>query len=500
MKLKYLPLFWKFSIGIIFSVTVFSLLTLPFLWNSISASLENELSERLNFISKSLAQRSTKYILFEELAELNSLVDETIKVDSTISYIIILDNNNKVLAHSFTDGFPKDLISANSLNNNKANIVIVNSKNNTDEQILDIAEPILDGKLGIIRVGLYENQIKINSNFIYRSLVYIIVFFAIISLIIAFLYSYLITAPLKLISKIANEINIETIQDYIILKSKFETGVFFKLRKLFFANDEIDILYNQFISMIERIAKTHVELEIAHKNMLHSEKLASIGAISSGIAHEINNPIIGLQNCIKRVLQNPGDIEKSLKYFSLMNESIENISKVANSLLSFSRKQEFKLLKINIKMALENALQLASYHLERNYISIKNNVPEDLPVIMGSRNHIEQVLLNLIINSVDAIVEKKKNESNIFGEICFDCKWDESKFYLSIKDNGIGIKQEFLKSIFDPFYTTKEIGHGTGLGLSISYNIIKEHNGETEIESVYNVGTIITIILPLENN
>lgn len=499
MRIKYLPLFWKFSIGIVLAVILFSVITLPIVWNSISSSLERELSERIRFISKSLAQKSINYILFEEIAELNSLVEETTKIDSTISYIVIQDEKNNVLAHSFEYGFPKELLSVNSLKKNKSNIVIIQSQNNKNEFTLDIAEPILEGKLGTIRVGLFESQIKLDTGFIYRSLLFIIIFFSIISLIFAFLYSYIITTPLKHISKIANEINFETIQEYINIKKQVEKSTIFKLRKLFFAKDEIDILYNQFINMIERIARTHEELEMTHKNMINSEKLASIGVISAGIAHEINNPIIGLQNCIKRVLNNPNDIQNSIKYFDLMNESIENISRVANSLLNFSRKQEFKLLRMNIKVALENSLQLASYHLERNHITINNNIPNEIPIILGSRNHIEQVLLNLIINSVDAIVEKKRDDSSFCGEIKFYCKWDKTNFYLHLKDNGIGIKKENLNSIFEPFYTTKEIGNGTGLGLSISYNIIIEHNGEIKIDSEYNVGTIITIVLPIEN-
>ena len=498
MYKRYIPLFWKFTIGIILAVLMFTIITIPIVWNSLSNSLERELKNRIIFIANSIAQKSSSNILYNQISELNNLVEESQKMDDEIAYIFILDSKNNVIAHSFDNGFPIELLKVNSLNNDSLNVVKIKSKDK-NEYILDIATPVIEKNIGIVRVGLYEKQIQTDVNKIYKTLVIIIVLFLIISIFIAFLYSYLITVPIKFISEISQNINFDNIQSCFENKTKLEKSKSYKLRRLFFASDEIDILYNKFINMIERIAKTHEELQATHRNMLNAEKLSSIGVISSGIAHEINNPIIGLQNCIKRISHNPNNIKQNLKYFDLMNESIDNISKVANSLLNFSRKQEFKLLRMNIKIAIENSLQLAAYHLERNFISIKNNIPNEIPLIYGSRNHIEQVLLNLIINSVDAIVEKKKDNSKYYGEIIFNCKFDNKYMYLSINDNGIGIKQENLDNIFEPFFTTKEVGHGTGLGLSISQNIINEHNGKIIIESVYLKGTTITLILPVEN-
>jgi len=119
--------------------------------------------------------------------------------------------------------------------------------------------------------------------------------------------------------------------------------------------------------------------------------------------------------------------------------------------------------------------------------------------------------LNLLINSVDAIIEKspakrgirpvaEKKENNNDGEIMIYCKSDLENVFLYIKDNGIGIPENKLDKIFDPFFTTKQPGQGTGLGLSISYNIIKQHNGEIKVESEYGIGTLITIVLPIYKN
>lgn len=497
MQLRFIPLFWKFTIGIVIAVFLFTAVTVPFLWSTITNSLERELSNRINLISKGIEQRAAKNILYDEISELNELVNRIAGIDSTIAYIMVINERNKVLAHTFTDGLPVELVNANSLKNSNQNIVKI-EPSDQGEIILDIAYPLMHGHVGMVRVGLYENQIQSDISFLFNSLLIIFLLFLVNGILIAFIYSSLIVTPIKFISKISADINLDTLDIYMKQKKILESGFSFRLRRLFFSKDEIDTLYEKFSEMIIRLDLTLKELKKTNKSILNSEKLASIGILASGIAHEINNPLIGIKNCLRRLTSNK-DTVQSQKYLEMMNEATEKINSVIQGLLNFSRKQDFELSDINIVSPLANSLQLASYHLEKNNIEVSIAIPNNTPPIKGSKNHIEQVMLNLIINSVDAIVEKKKLINGFPGKITFNSASGGNELIFLISDNGVGIKEEDIHKVFDPFFTTKEIGQGTGLGLTISQNIINKHNAKFVVESDYGKGTTVKLIFPLNN-
>jgi two-component system NtrC family sensor kinase len=184
----------------------------------------------------------------------------------------------------------------------------------------------------------------------------------------------------------------------------------------------------------------------------------------------------------------------------MMTESVNKIEMVVGGLLNFSRKHEFKLIPISLKNAVENSLFLASFQLERQKITLLNNVINETPPILGSLNHLEQVVLNLVINSIDAIVEKKKFLPDFKGEIKIYFDYSSDSVFLYIQDNGAGISNENQKFVFEPFYTTKVVGAGTGLGLSISENIIEQHNGSISMKSSIAEGTTVKLTFPIIQN
>jgi len=140
---------------------------------------------------------------------------------------------------------------------------------------------------------------------------------------------------------------------------------------------------------------------------------------------------------------------------------------------------------------------LAAFHLEQSSISIIKEFPEKIPPILGSANHLEHVILNVVLNSIDAIGERKASEPEIAGQIVFNIRTFKNELLLEINDNGIGIEPEMLSVIFDPFFTMKKIRQGTGLGLSVSYNIIKEHGGDIIAKNRNGGGMQILIKFPM---
>ncbi|HJW85910.1 MAG TPA: ATP-binding protein [Candidatus Brocadiaceae bacterium] len=265
-------------------------------------------------------------------------------------------------------------------------------------------------------------------------------------------------------------------------------------------------------NLLEELKRTQLQL-------FQSEKMASIGQLAAGIAHEINNPVgyissnldlmqnqfaavKTLRTEIERLKTDPAftklrqtiasvnldkvitNIEESIKE-SL--EGTERIKKIISALSTFSYKGDDKLELANINTEIENTLNILWNEIKYKSELIKSY--GDIPLMRCNRHQLGQVFMNIILNAVQAIKEK--------GEIRITTYQQENYIYIEMCDNGIGIPEQNLSKIFEPFFTTKEIGKGTGLGLSIAYNIIKSHNGTIEVKSKVNHGTTFTIILPV---
>ena len=325
-------------------------------------------------------------------------------------------------------------------------------------------------------------------------MVILFLFFGILG---ALLFSYIITLPIKRISNISESLNLNSIKNSSpeIFKNSSDLR-FTKVKNKLRITDEIDVLINKFNEMILRLQITYEDLQHTQASLFQSEKMASLGVLSTGIAHEINNPIAGMQNCIRRLEKNPTDIKQNVLYFEMMSESLNKIENVVKELLNYSRKHKMVFEDVNVADMIKHVLLLTSFQLEESRIAIKQENRNHNINIKASRNHIEQVLLNLILNSIEAIDEKKLLNPNYFGEIRINVFEKEGSIILEISDNGIGISSNELGSIFDPFFTQKKVKHGTGLGLAVSYSIIEQHKGKIDAYLNSLNGLTIKITLP----
>ena len=226
------------------------------------------------------------------------------------------------------------------------------------------------------------------------------------------------------------------------------------------------------------------------KHLAQTEKLASIGQLASGIAHEINNPL-GVILCYANL------IEKSIDGESQVKSDLEKIKKhtvgctrIVEDLLNFSRVSDTKKTKTDIHEGIEEILSILKQNLSRRQISIHRNYGKDIPRATIDTDKMKQVYMNILMNAEQAI--------NGGGEITIDTAFNVEDHIIKIKiaDTGSGINPENIESIFDPFFTTKKTGKGTGLGLSISYGIVKDHDGDLRVESTVGKGSVFTILLP----
>jgi two-component system, NtrC family, sensor kinase len=220
----------------------------------------------------------------------------------------------------------------------------------------------------------------------------------------------------------------------------------------------------------------------------HSEKMASIGLLAAGVAHEVNTPLAGISSYTQLLL---GQVEPGDPLHPLL-EKIEKQSfraaKIINNLLNFARSGTTEFEPLDVNKLLLDVLSLLEHQLEGSHIKVRRELGSDLPAVRGNENRLQQVFFNLILNARDAMPRG--------GWLTLVTRADEDAVVVEFKDTGVGIKREDIKRIYDPFFTTKGIGRGTGLGLSVTYGILQEHGGAIFVDSVAGQGTTFQVALP----
>jgi len=253
------------------------------------------------------------------------------------------------------------------------------------------------------------------------------------------------------------------------------------------------------------IARDYSEEKVRKAEAMRAAQLASIGELAAGVAHEINNPINGIINYAQLILDEiEGTMIKNPVLKQMTKKIIqegERIAGIVKNLLSFARQKEEILEDIFIKKLLEDSISLVKHQLEKNGIIIKIEIEKNLPFIKGNFQQLQQVILNLISNARYALNEKyPKWDQNKIIEISENKihEKNEEVILIKVKDYGIGISQDIIERVIDPFFSTKPAGEGTGLGLSISHGIIKDHHGNLWLESKPDKDTIAYIKLPVD--
>ncbi len=223
-------------------------------------------------------------------------------------------------------------------------------------------------------------------------------------------------------------------------------------------------------------------------SLAQSEKLAAVGQLAAGVAHEINNPltaIIANTQLLQRELP-AGDARESITLIAMAGE---RALKVVRNLLDFARQERYEFSPTDINASIQSALRLVENLLYKGNITVVTDFDESLAPIAASHDHLQGVWLNFLLNARDALRDST-------GEIHVTTRQHEAEIHVIIADSGVGIAPEQLPRIFEPFYTTKEPGRGTGLGLSTCHRIIKQHGGHIRVDSRVGHGTIFTVVLP----
>ncbi len=232
------------------------------------------------------------------------------------------------------------------------------------------------------------------------------------------------------------------------------------------------------------------EAVLMRERLFQSEKMASVGQLVSGVAHELNNPLTGILGFAQLLLARDLDAE-SRRYVETIAGEAERASKIVQNLLSFARRRRPEKTLVNLNTLVERVLELRDYELRVHDIEVQRAYAPDLPPCLADPHQIQQVLLNVLINAEQA-VKSVRGPRRIAVGTASVAGWVR----VTVQDSGPGIAPEHLRRVFDPFFTTKPVGEGTGLGLTISYGIVEEHQGRIAVDSRLGEGATVTIELP----
>ncbi|MBI2165271.1 MAG: HAMP domain-containing histidine kinase [Chloroflexi bacterium] len=243
-------------------------------------------------------------------------------------------------------------------------------------------------------------------------------------------------------------------------------------------------------NLAKRLEASLTELREAQSQLIESAKLASVGVLAAGVAHEVNNPIFAIAGRAELLLRNPEKhlkSEKAIEYVNSIHQLAGRISTIVKELLEYARPSEvFEPIKVD--KALDVALDLVGKLATSKGVSVTKAYRET-PAVRGVANQVQQVFVNLILNSIDATATG--------GSITLKCGQEGKWVKASVKDTGAGIPESALPHLFEPFFTTKEVGKGTGLGLFICRRIIAEHQGHIQVQSKEGKGTEVVVRLPV---
>jgi len=261
------------------------------------------------------------------------------------------------------------------------------------------------------------------------------------------------------------------------------------INKLPVNDDEVGKLSLKLKELYSRLLASQQELDTSREQVFQGEKLAALGRLTAGIAHEINNPLGGMQNCIKSMQESPDDREQNQRYLELLSKGLKRIGDTVRQLLNFGRKEPLRLRSVQVDDLIRECFSLLEYGLKKIDLDLDLNLNLPLNVDVES---LKQVIVNIGLNAIQAMPDG--------GHLTVESRQTDEGLLVKISDTGIGMDEEHIHKIFDPFYTTKDVGEGTGLGLFVTYSLVQNMNGEITVQSRKDQGTSFEIVLPVEQN
>jgi signal transduction histidine kinase len=462
----------KITAAIILVVSVIALFIIFYFPSRQERQAFRGLEAKAKSLAEMLAYNISPGLEFEDLQSVEDAI-EGAKQNKDLAYIVICDTQDQVFA---------------SYNFDRGKVVLEKKKVRKAQSFIDLGmlnvfTPVFspERKIGYLAIGLslsdLKKEVASNQRITFFVSLYIIIF----GIIIAHYLSKILSKPILKLT------------DAVRRLSQGDTNVEVEAQ----TEDEIGILGNAFNQMI-------VDLKESREQLIQQEKLASVGQLAAGVAHELNNPLVGIlgysQFALEKISRKPlrdltkDDIRIYSQYLEDIGDQSRRCKTIVQNLLKFARsstKVAFE--PVDLNHVLMDTLALLCRQMEMRGVELITNLVDSVPTVLGNFNQLQQVFTNIILNAVQAMSKG--------GELRVSTGMMNEKtrkvIRITFSDTGCGIPKGNLDKVFEPFFTAKKVGEGTGLGLSVSYGIVKDHGGDIQVESEEGKGTIFTVIFPV---
>ncbi|MCP4896432.1 MAG: HAMP domain-containing protein [bacterium] len=459
-----------------FAVFTFGVVNLLVVGRVSYRALSLEQSRRLSFAAGLLARRVEHPILHDDRVELHALLDESVALDPDLDYVVASDAQGAVLGHTFDSEIPDWVFSRELASIDREQEVLFRSEEGTLYR--ELAKPVLDGSLGFVRVGLDESGARAEVKSLLSVLAAMVTLFLVSGIAATIWVARRITTPLTSI--------IDAVEAFDLIGEPVSLNVQ--------TGDELEVVATHVQSMTERLQRLYQAERARERDLARVERLAALGSLAAGLAHELNNPLAGIKSAAQRLPRIPSDSDRISEYASVIEDASRRMERVLKGMLDFSRPREVNLEAVSVADCVGSAIDLAQARIRKSCITF--NLAPALPPVEADPDLLIQVLLNLLLNAADAMDCCDPTMECDSPKIAISAESDGDSVDLWVRDRGPGVPDEYRERIFDPFFSSKADGKGTGLGLPTSWSLIRDMGGNLTLESKvdeFGAGFLITL-------
>jgi two-component system NtrC family sensor kinase len=428
---------------------------------AVSMAAERSLEASGLSLARTLRSQIIEPMLLEDKLALHDALHKAVPVEGDIRYLCVANAEGRIIAHTFSeaDGYPASLVDL--WQDSEAATLRFHTE---DEPLLDISMPVMDGQLGTLHVGMSRLRAVESGRRLLRWMGLALAVAMAIFLAGAQIVSAKVSRPLRLLEEVVSRIPAQAEAGYVLAAPYAVAGT-----------KEVVSLARSFLEMARRLVSLERERSATQERMVHAERLAALGELAAGLAHEVNNPLDGMLESLRYLDADPDKGQRGAKYYPLLRDGLQRIARAMRGMLTFARcGQDVSVEPCRVAHVGAALKALVGPHLEGRNVHLTWAGAKRC-VCVCDRQGLLQAGLNLILNAADAAEGSEPPEVRI--ETSCDAEW----VYLAVEDSGTGVPEGLKDRIFEPFFTTKPIEKGTGLGLSISRQVIRASGGELEL-------------------
>lgn len=431
-----------------------------------------EVHERAVTLSQHLATDAAHFVLLGDQAGLRRLLDAARRDDPLCDYALVLGRDGTVIASTFGDALPEGLAAANSGTAVLGRTVLLSDRGTVYG---DVAAAMLEGELGTVRIGARMDRIHSGVAEIRRAVIAMVTMFLLVGLAGSWFTAHLIASPVERLAAMAR--TFDPAEPAGPPGSRHPHP------------GEVGDLVRSFELMGNRLRQIHKDRQAFQDRIVRAERLATVGALAAGVAHEINNPLAGLRNCLQAVAREPEDLEQTRTYARMMIEATRSIERTVRSLIDVAARTRPDPSRVDVGGLLDRTVVLMRHRFATDVVRLDIRVSERLPSIRTDEGLLQQVLVNLLINACDA--------SPVGAAVTLSASIEGERVVFGVADRGSGIAAEVVDRMFQPFVTTKADRGGTGLGLAMVRSLVDDLGGEVTFETSASDGTFFRVVLPM---